>query len=121
MNEQHDWKFDWLRSVMRGTWVAPERYSYVKGILLKAFDEQDMRDRLDKLKQTEPQIFVGGMDSPEARHAEDIRAVLKESRIKSAYHATLKSILRWHSSRESMLATVEKLRTKNAVDWFRRR
>jgi len=118
---EHDWKFDWLRNVMRGVWVAPSEYSRVKGTLLKAFDEQDMRDRLAKLKQTEPEIFVGGMDSPEARHADDIQAVMKESRVKSVFHATLRSILRWHTSRESMLATVEKLRTKNAVDWFRRR
>ncbi len=106
---------------MRGTWVDPSHYCRVKGILLRAFDEQDMRDRLDKLKQTEPEIFVGGIDSPEARHAENIKTVMKASGVKSTYHATLKSILRWHTSRESMLATVEKLRAKNAVDWFRRR
>jgi hypothetical protein len=109
-------KFDWLRELMRGTRVDPAHYPRIKGHLLRAFDKTDMADRLDRLRQVEPDIF-----DMAGSHAEDIRAVLKASGVKSAYHATLKSILRWHSSRESMQATVDLLKRKNAPDWFRRR
>jgi hypothetical protein len=120
MNDKHDWKFDWLRSVLRGTWVDPQHFTYVKGILLRAFDEQDMQDKLAKLKQTEPDIFSTPPNRAEHQHTEDVIAVMRASGVTSAAYPVLKSILRHGTNAASMTRTVAKLKT-STPEWFKRR
>ena len=112
---ENDWKLDWLKTVLRGTFVVQEHFGRVRSILLRAFDEQDMRDKLDVLKAHEPDIF----DTSEQDHRSDMNDVLRGSAVLPNSFAVLKSFLRHCSSRASMLVTVETLR-KSHSEWFRR-
>lgn len=113
-----DFKFLWLKDVLKGTRIAPEHFSYAKGFLLRAFDEQDMYDRLDRLRQTEPHIFL---TRPPRRdeHGADLMAAMRESGVTHAAHSVLKSILRHGTNKESMLETLATLR-RTQPTWFKR-
>jgi len=106
---------DCLRSVLRGTFVRPEHYARVKDYLRQAFDETDALDRLDRLKKTQPEIF----DTGEQDLRDATNEILRQSSLTQPGWAIVKSFLRWHTSRESMLATVETLRQSHS-EWFKR-
>lgn len=103
-----------LRTVLRGTFVLPEHYPRVKAYLRQAVDETDAHDRLDAMKRREPEIFTTGKEDLR----DTINEVLRQSGVSSVGWPVVKSFLRWCSSRESMMATVDKLRSHR--EWFRR-
>ena len=103
-----------LKTVLVGTWVEAEFFPTVKTILLKALDQQDARDKLAKLKTTNPEYF---QERKTTDKRDDVGDVMASSGVRREKYLLLKSFVRHSRDKERMEAAVARFRVSNP-EWF---